>query len=1093
MKKLLLSLLLFGASKYVYSQATGPIGNAWAAGKFLGFNASSGVNPLYTRTNNINRMKLNGSVAYAVNGFPGARNGYLLLGDGSGLSAPLFTGATTGAYSQLHLTGNDGAFIPSGGYRPWMKTGITLTDNQDLSYFGVRNVLLDVNETVIAWSDNAGTSGSGPDDMVFRFLSGAGGTISTTDLVSDADLDGLHIARFTGIGNFGLGNTFGSPVGPLYVTPQSLAHYSLSNLRSVWQQFTNRNVALGSGTSETASDGLRIGIIGNTNLNVNGTAAIYNQENRHLLFSTNANTTTMNVLTGNTLERMRITSVGTQTNLPIGGYGVYNPGLLGTNLTRVAISHNPAQPVTRPLSLLHLGYNTGLISSIVGATDGWRSWMDIGTFTTNGTDNIYVGLKNEGTDRFDAVINWGDNQVSGLTANDGPDHLRFIFTSTTTSITGPGDSISQSLNGLETGRFYPGYDTTFSYLLSGPLDLYGRFGVGDFTASGVNEEPTHKLDVIGNGRFRYLPDSLYLADSLVNKYVMVDSMGVLRWSSISPGGFGASCSDTINGKLNFDTKLDLNNYNLYFTNNDSLGQNHVGVGFDCGVNLPGKISVWQTHPDTINTSTLTYYGRNNDLSNTNGTTQSVFYGISDGVQPIGIFSMNQGAYLEATNSRFNMGILAYANGTSVPISNNTAGAFRSVNGAVGMGVNGTSVGAINNNFGVLASANGGVNSYGIYAAASGSSSTNTAGFFVGDVVANGNYLSTSDQQFKVNIVPVESALKIVSNLNPKAYYFDTINFTQFNFGSEKQYGFIAQEVEMILPELVQNSYHPGEYDTLGTLVVSATNYKSLNYNAIIPINTQAIKELNAKVDRSTLSDETLKENVSDLTGSLDKVLEMRGVNYSWSQNGQDNYGLDSSSHIGFLAQEINQIDPLLTFVDSDTLMHVRYDKVVPIITESIKELNTKIEMKDSIINAQGDLITDLNDRLTQLENCLSGILPFLCQMSNSAIQPTQEEVQNQLRTAINVNLSDRNAIVLNQNVPNPFAESTVITYSIPTSVQKAQIHFYDGQGKLINSVDVIERGNGQLNVFANDLSSGVYTYSLVADGQVVATKRMMKQ
>ena len=90
-------------------------------------------------------------------------------------------------------------------------------------------------------------------------------------------------------------------------------------------------------------------------------------------------------------------------------------------------------------------------------------------------------------------------------------------------------------------------------------------------------------------------------------------------------------------------------------------------------------------------------------------------------------------------------------------------------------------------------------------------------------------------------------------------------------------------------------------------------------------------------------------------------------------------------------------------------------------------------------------------------------------------------------------LSSRNNIILNQNVPNPFAESTVITYSIPATVQKAQIHFYDSQGKLINSVEIAEKGNGQLNVFANDLSTGVYTYSLVADGKVVATKKMMKQ
>lgn len=83
-------------------------------------------------------------------------------------------------------------------------------------------------------------------------------------------------------------------------------------------------------------------------------------------------------------------------------------------------------------------------------------------------------------------------------------------------------------------------------------------------------------------------------------------------------------------------------------------------------------------------------------------------------------------------------------------------------------------------------------------------------------------------------------------------------------------------------------------------------------------------------------------------------------------------------------------------------------------------------------------------------------------------------------------------MVLSQNVPNPFAEKTVISYNIPTNVAQAQIHFYNATGQLINSVDLKERGNGELTVFANDLSSGIYTYSLVADGKVVATKKMMK-
>jgi hypothetical protein len=43
-----------------------------------------------------------------------------------------------GAYSLLHLNGT--APIQQNGYRPWMKTGITFTDNQDMSYFGLRQI-----------------------------------------------------------------------------------------------------------------------------------------------------------------------------------------------------------------------------------------------------------------------------------------------------------------------------------------------------------------------------------------------------------------------------------------------------------------------------------------------------------------------------------------------------------------------------------------------------------------------------------------------------------------------------------------------------------------------------------------------------------------------------------------------------------------------------------------------------------------------------------------------------------------------------------------------------------------------------------------
>lgn len=518
--------------------------------------------PIYTITGNnfgaqSYRMKVNGIFTsqanqYSINGFGWNQNvnttGYVLIGNNNNsITDNSNIYANKGAFSLLHL---NGATASNGyqefGYRPWMKTGITLTGNRDLSYIGLRQIgtIEDITETVIAWSDNGGTSNPGPDDLAFRFTSSGGdNNISTINLQTPNDLDGLHVARFTPEGFFGLGNTFGvnttgTPIN-LYVRPASLAHYSLSNQRSVWQQFTNRDILTNTGTGELATDGFRLGILGHDSINRNGIALVYNQENRPLLLSANANTNNVNGFTTN--ERLRIMAYNTPTVLPTvpATYGFYNPApdSIPNNITRMSISHNPLSPVTRPLSLLHLGYNTGSILN-PNSTDGWRSWMDVGMFVAQGTDNVFLGLKREPSlnpfqpDRYDAVLNWGDNQVPDLINGAGPDNLRFIFTSTTTATFGVGDSISQSFNGLETGRFYPGLDTTFTYLLPDSIDLYGRFGVGDFTASGVNENPTHKLDVIGNGRFRYLPDSLYLADSTVNKIVMVDSMGVLRWASL---------------------------------------------------------------------------------------------------------------------------------------------------------------------------------------------------------------------------------------------------------------------------------------------------------------------------------------------------------------------------------------------------------------------------------------------------------------------------------------------------------------------------------------------------------------------------------
>ena len=92
-----------------------------------------------------------------------------------------------------------------------------------------------------------------------------------------------------------------------------------------------------------------------------------------------------------------------------------------------------------------------------------------------------------------------------------------------------------------------------------------------------------------------------------------------------------------------------------------------------------------------------------------------------------------------------------------------------------------------------------------------------------------------------------------------------------------------------------------------------------------------------------------------------------------------------------------------------------------------------------------------------------------------------------------ISLSNVSSIILNQNDPNPFTESTRITFQIPDEIRDAKIIFTSTTGSIINTAIINERGAGELEVYSSELSKGLYNYTLVCDGKVIATKKMVKQ
>jgi len=81
--------------------------------------------------------------------------------------------------------------------------------------------------------------------------------------------------------------------------------------------------------------------------------------------------------------------------------------------------------------------------------------------------------------------------------------------------------------------------------------------------------------------------------------------------------------------------------------------------------------------------------------------------------------------------------------------------------------------------------------------------------------------------------------------------------------------------------------------------------------------------------------------------------------------------------------------------------------------------------------------------------------------------------------------------LLEQNTPNPFNHITSIRYTLPKHFSSAYILVNDNNGKTIKQFNISGTGNGIVHVDASTLPSGAYHYSLIIDGKIIETKKMI--
>ena len=156
----------------------------------------------------------------------------------------------------------------------------------------------------------------------------------------------------------------------------------------------------------------------------------------------------------------------------------------------------------------------------------------------------------------------------------------------------------------------------------------------------------------------------------------------------------------------------------------------------------------------------------------------------------------------------------------------------------------------------------------------------------------------------------------------------------------------------------------------------------------------------------------------------------------------------TKQHYALPIEQLEQLFPDLVYELEDGTKAVNYMEMIPLLVQALKEQQTRIDILEG---------KNVNHRAE----------------------------------AASITTADDVTLYLGQNNPNPFSEQTSIEVRIPKNVKTASLCIYDMNGKQINKIVIDERGVTRISILGTSLTEGMYLYSLIADGKVAGTKKMI--
>lgn len=284
----------------------------------------------------------------------------------------------------------------------------------------------------------------------------------------------------------------------------------------------------------------------------------------------------------------------------------------------------------------------------------------------------------------------------------------------------------------------------------------------------------------------------------------------------------------------------------------------------------------------------------------------------------------------------------------------------------------------------------------------------------------------------------------------------------------------------------------------GPTTAGFTNATGIGYNVTptasnqVRIGNGAVTSIGGQVGWTTLSDGRFKRNFKDNVPGLAFINLIKPVTYTLDikslqkftgedekEKGEDHKSSSEISkqekiiHTGFVAQDVEAVAKKLNY-DFDGVDAPKNDKdpygiryaefVVPLV-KAVQELSKTNDEKD-----------------TRIENLQQQIDELKAMVLKGAQSNTASEA------VIKTTLTSAS---LEQNIPNPFTNTTSIHYTLPENCKEARVIVTDKTGKTLQTINVTGKNTATIQLDASTLAAGAYQYSLLINNKLIATRQMI--